>query len=157
MPRYQERLLILIHGAQVGLLAFKQLELVQNINWLLLILTSRCAFSSGLRAQQLHLLFAIANAAMFYYGFTFVSNTFNLTINSGVLILTVYLFMRYGECDFEGIVYHGPYAVGCRSFYCSKSGCPVSVYYPVDKALYEASGAQRKKWLDHNENDRWIK
>ena len=76
---------------------------------------------------------------------------------TGVLILTVYLFMRYGECDFEGIVYHGPYAVGCRSFYCSKSGCPVSVYYPVDKALYEASGAQRKKWLDHNENDRWIK
>jgi len=107
--------------------------------------------------QQLHLLFAITNTAMFYYGISFTNHPLNLLINMGVLVLTVYMLWRFGECDFEGVVYHGPFAVGCRSFYCEKSGCPVSVYYPVDKALFEESGAERKKWLDHNENDRWIK
>lgn len=94
---------------------------------------------------------------MVYNDVQFVYNVVNVGLNVLVLLGTMYLLNRYGECDFQGVVYNGPFAVGCRSFYVTKSGCPVTVYYPVDKALYEESGAPKKKWLDHNESDRWIK
>ena len=57
----------------------------------------------------------------------------------------------YGEANFKGINIIGPYQVGHKDIYSSKDGIAVSVYYPMDRAVYKKTIRKRGK------NTKWLR
>ena len=83
-------------------------------------------------------------------------STVFIGVNCLAVLVTLVLWKRYGECDFEKAKPNGPFAVGCREMYAAGNGAQVTVYYPVDHDTYCRSRKPRKKWLDNNEGNRWL-
>ena len=54
---------------------------------------------------------------------------------SGILLLTIVNNVIYGELCFSNMKLIGPYQVGHMDIH-SKDGSAVSVYYPMDKSVY---------------------
>ena len=66
------------------------------------------------------------------------------------------MFYTYGEINFKKLGnFTGKYGVGSCSFWTQKFGNFVTVYYPIDKKLYEelqTDPLNLKPYLNHVEN-----
>ena len=141
MPRLQERVIYVLHLAQLCLQVqdhnirkiggvhtreFHQIRMV--VNYAFVMMTIFCAANFGLRAQQLHLIFGLlAVVSQLLSEFFKVEDYAEhsivfISINCIVVILTLIMWKRYGECDFEKAKPNGPFAVGCREMYAAGNG-----------------------------------
>lgn len=126
-------------------------------NMLVITLTMVQAKVEGWRYQ--HLLtqvFVVLEAAVCLLGVIILQKPFHLPIemNLTVLAITLIILARWGEGNFSKAKPKGPYAVGHKVIYVKDKYNAVSVFYPVDKQVYEESKEPFKVWLDHP--DEWI-
>jgi len=74
-------------------------------------------------------------------------------INTFGLLISVSLFLLFGDGTFSKLHLTGKYQVGFQKFHTMKSECAVSVFYPIE--LY--TDVQRKHWITYLKDDASIK
>lgn len=82
---------------------------------------------------------------------------FNIFLNRLGYLITLVLYLVYGESNFAKVVNKGMFAVGYKEFFVKKTSCAVSVYYPMDKATYNNASYKSKYWLNYRKGDKYIK
>lgn len=74
-----------------------------------------------------------------------------LIIYSIILAMLILNIMIYGDANFKGLKLVGDFQVGHQDFHTSKSGITCSVYYPMDKDVYNKTISRKRnsRWLRH--------
>jgi hypothetical protein len=59
-----------------------------------------------------------------------------LVIYCVFLLIAIMASIMYGECNFNAVKLTGPFQVAHMDAHCKKDGTALSIWYPMDKEVY---------------------